>query len=330
MSAHGQFNTKNPTIKRILKEATELATIPSADLHATPLEDNLFEWHFTLRGPPSPSPYNNGLYHGRIILPPTYPLRPPSFRFLTPTGRFEVNREICLSISGHHEETWQPAWGIRTAMVAIRSFMDSEARGQLGGLDCDEGFRRKMAEESRAWRCAGCGRSNDDIIAECENAAKEVEVKDGEMRKMDEVPEELRLAYRDEMGKAGRSGSEGKTQESSALTALAVQDPATASFSDTIETSRVIPASPPIPVVTTPIPPVIPSPAAQAPTQPAQAAPQPTSTQHAPAIIRTRAPAPAPPLLPPAAEEAVPGWVDKAICGVLAGLAFMVVKKVLY
>jgi ubiquitin-conjugating enzyme E2 J1 len=37
---------------------------------------------------------------------------------MTPNGRFEANREICLSISGHHEETWQPAWGIRTAVVA--------------------------------------------------------------------------------------------------------------------------------------------------------------------------------------------------------------------
>lgn len=37
---------------------------------------------------------------------------------MTPSGRFEANREICLSISGHHEETWQPAWGVRTALVA--------------------------------------------------------------------------------------------------------------------------------------------------------------------------------------------------------------------
>jgi len=45
------------------------------------------------------------------------------FRFLTPSARFEVNRDICLSMSGHHEETWQPAWGIRTALVALRAFM---------------------------------------------------------------------------------------------------------------------------------------------------------------------------------------------------------------
>ena len=70
-----------------MREATELANAPSPDYHAAPLDTNLFEWHFTLRGPPS-SPYSKGIYHGRINLPPTYPLRPPSFRFLTPSGRF--------------------------------------------------------------------------------------------------------------------------------------------------------------------------------------------------------------------------------------------------
>lgn len=100
-----------------VREAAEMSKSPSKDYTAEPLESDLFEWHFTLRGPPN-SDYSEGLYHGRIILPSAYPLRPPNFRFLTPNGRFEANREICLSISGHHEETWQPAWGIRTAIVA--------------------------------------------------------------------------------------------------------------------------------------------------------------------------------------------------------------------
>src|SRR4051794_15491452 len=106
----------SPSTRRLLKESSDLHKNPSPYFTATPItDDNLHDWHFTLVGPPSPSPYSQGLYHGRITFPPTYPLRPPSFRFLTPSGRFEVNREICLSISGHHEETWQPAWGVRTA-----------------------------------------------------------------------------------------------------------------------------------------------------------------------------------------------------------------------
>jgi ubiquitin-conjugating enzyme E2 J1 len=215
MSTRGQFNTKNPTIKRIreplphipcirrkltmspaVKEASELSVSPAPDYHAEPLETNLFEWHFTIRGPPAPSAYAGGIYHGRIILPPQYPLRPPSFRFLTPTGRFEVNREICLSISGHHEETWQPAWGVRTALVAIRSFMDTDAKGQLGGIECAKDARERMARDSGKWQCPGCGKSNADIMKERQHIVDEAQ---GE-HKEDQVPEELRLAYRDELG----------------------------------------------------------------------------------------------------------------------------------
>ncbi|KAF2670635.1 UBC-like protein [Microthyrium microscopicum] len=187
------FTSRTPTIKRILKEAAEITTNPSPDFSASPLETNLFEWHFTLRGPPSPSPYANGLYHGRISLPPTYPLRPPSFRFLTPSGRFEVNREICLSISGHHEETWQPAWGVRTALVALRSFMDTDG-AQLGGVKSDAETRKRWASDSADWTCLECGKSNGVLMQEQEEMAGEGE------RGTEEVPEELKLGYREDLG----------------------------------------------------------------------------------------------------------------------------------
>ncbi|KZZ95638.1 Ubiquitin-conjugating enzyme/RWD-like protein [Ascosphaera apis ARSEF 7405] len=153
--------------RRLMREAQELSsTSPSAspDFTAQPVSDsNLYEWHFTIAGPPS-TPYASGTYHGRITLPAQYPLRPPSFRFLTPSGRFEVNREICLSISGHHEETWQPAWGIRTALLAIGVFMESESAGQLGGIDASDEVRRDWASKSRTWKCDVCGKTNQQIM----------------------------------------------------------------------------------------------------------------------------------------------------------------------
>lgn len=206
MSTSGQFSSKNPTIKRILKEASEIANQPSSDYHAAPLETDLFEWHFTIRGPPSPSPFEGGIYHGRIVLPPAYPLKPPSFRFLTPTGRFEVNREICLSISGHHEESWQPAWGIRTALIAIRSFMDTSGHGQLGGMEASEGVRKRMAAQSTGWKCAACSKPNAEIMKEQDEAVKE---QGDDAKKEEVVPEELRLAYRDDIGKpSGKAAGE--------------------------------------------------------------------------------------------------------------------------
>jgi ubiquitin-conjugating enzyme E2 J1 len=181
-----------------VKEAAELSQNPSPDYVAYPLEDNIFEWHFTLRGPPAPSPFANGLYHGKITLPSAYPLRPPSFRFLTPSGRFECNREICLSISGFHEESWQPAWGIRTALLALRGHMDVEARGQVGGLDADVETRKQLAARSGAFVCSSCGKSNNAIIEEKEKEF--AELGDGAKKPEEEVPAELRLAYREDLG----------------------------------------------------------------------------------------------------------------------------------
>ena len=42
----------------------------------------MFEWHFTIRGP-SETDFEGGIYHGRIVLPPDYPMKPPSIILLT-------------------------------------------------------------------------------------------------------------------------------------------------------------------------------------------------------------------------------------------------------
>lgn len=138
-----------------MREAEELRNA-TEDYFAQPLEENLFEWHFTVRGP-SDSPFENGYYHGRIILPTEYPMKPPSIILLTPNGRFETHKKICLSISGHHPETWQPSWSIRTALLAIIGFMPSRGKGAIGSLDFSDEERRSLARESESWVCPTCG-----------------------------------------------------------------------------------------------------------------------------------------------------------------------------
>eukprot|EP00958_Prasinococcus_capsulatus_P003114 scaffold276_cov548-Prasinococcus_capsulatus_cf.AAC.7 len=105
----GKYNANNQAVKRIMREAREMQKNPSSDFVTEPLADNIFEWHFVIRGPPQ-TEFEGGIYHGRIVLPPEYPFKPPSFVFTTPNGRFEVGTKICLSISDHHPEQWQPSW----------------------------------------------------------------------------------------------------------------------------------------------------------------------------------------------------------------------------
>lgn len=303
------------TLRRLMKEAQELSassSSPSPYFHAHPVSDsNLFDWHFTLAGPPAPSPYANGIYHGRIVLPAQYPLRPPSFRFLTPSGRFEVNREICLSISGHHDETWQPAWGIRTALIAIRSFMEGDAKGQVGGLDASDEARREWARLSRSWSCSVCseGKSNEDILREWARVCGEKGVRsegqentgaDGEEEASggsgvkDEIPPELKFSYRDEMATAANANASTGTST----------PPASTSTSTSNATSTPLrPAARSNPVTTTP--------STRTPTNPRPLANTDT------------------PLRSSRISDSAP-WLDRAIVAVLIALVAMILKKIIY
>jgi len=138
-----------------MREAQELKD-PTEEYFAQPLDDNLFEWHFTVKGP-ADSPFSDGYYHGRIILPTEYPMKPPSIILLTPNGRFETNKKICLSISGYHPESWQPGWSIRTALLAIIGFMPTPGKGAIGSLDYTDAERRDLAIKSQSWKCDSCG-----------------------------------------------------------------------------------------------------------------------------------------------------------------------------
>ncbi|KAJ1485908.1 ubiquitin-conjugating enzyme/RWD-like protein, partial [Baffinella frigidus] len=98
-------------------------------------QGDILDWQFVLLGAED-SPFAKGLYHGRIQLDSDYPMKPPRILFLTESGRFEVNVPVCLSITSHHAECWQqPTWDIRTALTAIRSFMETPAGGAIGALD---------------------------------------------------------------------------------------------------------------------------------------------------------------------------------------------------
>ncbi|KAG0001529.1 Ubiquitin-conjugating enzyme E2 J1 [Modicella reniformis] len=127
-----------------MQEARELVREPSTDFSASPLESDIFEWHFTIRGPED-TDFEGGLYHGRILLPNNYPFAPPSLMFLTANGRFELNKKVCLSITGYHPEYWQPAWGIRTVLVAVMGFLPTQSKGAIGGLDTSVEARKALA-----------------------------------------------------------------------------------------------------------------------------------------------------------------------------------------
>lgn len=133
-------------------------------------QDNFLEWHFTIQGP-TESVFERGLYHGRLIFPAEYPFAPPTLMFLTPSGRFQVSTKICLSVTGFHPEHWQPAWGARTMLIAIRDHFTVEDRGAIGYLGYDAQDRRQLALESRFYRCPSCDYHGPSDVLPSERAA---------------------------------------------------------------------------------------------------------------------------------------------------------------
>lgn len=177
--------------RRLLSELRKLQKDPPHHFRAEPLEENIFEWHFTILGPED-SDFEGGVYHGKLKLPPEYPMKPPKIILLTPQGRWKINTKICLSISDFHPETWQPSWGIRTALTALRAFMPTPGKGAIGSLDASSGARKVLAQRSEAWKCSQCEACMRDVKRELEavqNQAKTPTARDS-IPSFDDLPPE--------------------------------------------------------------------------------------------------------------------------------------------
>lgn len=153
--------------KRILSELRELnglgllldqpfnTTGDECGIRLGPMKDNFFCWHFSITGVEG-SHFEGGLYHGRILLHPEYPRKAPTICMLTPNGRWEIGKEICLSASAHHPETWDPKWNLRTLVLSLRSFMLTHPR-EIGGIHTRPEVQKKLAAASRSFVCGICG-----------------------------------------------------------------------------------------------------------------------------------------------------------------------------
>ncbi|KAG8721282.1 hypothetical protein FRC08_014429 [Ceratobasidium sp. 394] len=81
---------------------------------------------------------------------------------LTPNGRFELHKKICISFTNYHEELWQPAWGVRTAIIGLQGFFPhkGEAAVGVGALEYPISERKRLATLSREWYCPDCQQTN--------------------------------------------------------------------------------------------------------------------------------------------------------------------------
>lgn len=187
--------------------------------------------------------------------------------------------------------------------------MESNAAGQLGGLDVGDEPRRRYARESRAWRCGECGTTNEEVIAECRRKWEEAKEK-GEVQEdstASAIPDELRLAYKEDLGEKRESDASPAATGSVAGTVpeAATQSPAQVSPS---ANSRM----PPEGAVGS---------STHSDLVPARPARGDSTSSH---LIPTRTVAPTQLV---SRDDGVPAWVDKAIFGVALSLILMILRR---
>lgn len=136
------------TNKRLLKEYRSLLVTPIKNIYAQPLEDNILEWHYIIFA--DSGDYKDGVYHGSLEFSKDYPMKPPKIKMFTPSGRFETDKRLCLSMSDYHPETWNPSWGVQTILLGLYSFMleDEFVDSAIGSIRDSSINRRRYARES--------------------------------------------------------------------------------------------------------------------------------------------------------------------------------------
>ena len=169
---------------RLRKELAAMHKEKPEFIWATHKESNILLWSFLL-APPSDSVYGGGWYWGRLTFPAGYPFAPPSIIMCTPSGRFQVDHKICMSMSDYHPESWNPSWSVSTILKGVLSFMLGDevttgaveasagdlkrARAQAGKLV----RRRERAAARKALAAAACVLATP-AYAETEIEAREI------------------------------------------------------------------------------------------------------------------------------------------------------------
>jgi ubiquitin-conjugating enzyme E2 J2 len=131
------------------KEYLRLQKEPVALIEAAPLENNILEWHYVIKGSPD-SPFEGGYYHGKIKFPAEYPFKPPSIQMTTPSGRFKPDSRLCLTMSDFHPESWNPLWSVSSILTGLQSFMN-ENTPTVGSVETSDESKRAYARTSLAF-----------------------------------------------------------------------------------------------------------------------------------------------------------------------------------
>lgn len=141
-------HVKTTNIKRLQKFVKDLDTEKSEYYDAKPDENDITIWYVRIYN--LSDEYVGGEYYMKILFTEEYPYKPPSYMMLTPSGRFEINKLICMSNTGFHSDQWSPLWSLSAIINAMISFFYERKSVGIAHISTStEEQRRKFAQESK-------------------------------------------------------------------------------------------------------------------------------------------------------------------------------------
>jgi ubiquitin-protein ligase/Mg-chelatase subunit ChlD len=157
------MSEKQLCLKRLAKEYHNLQMCPVEGCSASPLENNLLEWHANIT-----TPHFQGVaFHLILKFPESYPKMPPK---VTPCHYINHNNVfsdyICLDILTMAAETaetpyrgWSNAYTVSSLLVQLQCFLfdvERVAEEEQRTTRCNDYYIDKMYREARNFKCTTC------------------------------------------------------------------------------------------------------------------------------------------------------------------------------
>ena len=133
--------------KRLLGDMKLLKRDPHQYIDVSPDDKDILTWFFLIKGPDD-SDYKNGYFIGKIMYTSEYPAKPPDFMMLTPSGRFDIGKKICLSNTGYHSSEWSPMWTMHATLTGFLSIMLDDTEHGISHIHQDKSIRQTYSNNS--------------------------------------------------------------------------------------------------------------------------------------------------------------------------------------
>jgi ubiquitin-protein ligase/Ran GTPase-activating protein (RanGAP) involved in mRNA processing and transport len=163
---------QNFATRRLIRDMKDMEDndIPTVNVSASPLEDDLFTWHANLIGPKD-TLYEGSMYHLEIKIPETYPMMPPTISFMSPIHHPNafVNPDgrtyrLCLDLTEVNKAAgsggWSSAYSIQSILIQLQSFLiegSEKYRSQKAAKkDTDIDKIQEYNEAANDFKCPCC------------------------------------------------------------------------------------------------------------------------------------------------------------------------------